>query len=174
MNKWKAFVAVAGLMIGSALLVAQDAGPKAGSQNPGEGARKGRQGPGARGGRMGIMRQLHEQALKQLNLTPEQKKKIAAADKGFAREMQALAEKAQKQQGSGAQAGQEKGAPKAGRIAGGEFRRLREAHGKEIAKILTPEQNKKYREFMMEKMRELRERREGERGAGKGAGKARP
>ncbi|RYG32905.1 hypothetical protein EON81_19540 [bacterium] len=129
----KKLAILAFLAVGVASAFAQQPGPRPG-------------GPGAPGGprRMGMpgqrMTKMNEEIYKQLNLTADQKKKVAALDKSY----------------------MEKG-KKAFEASKGDFRAMREktkgmreAHEKALFVILTDPQEKKYkslRKAQMEKMR---------------------
>lgn len=134
MKKFLPLIAIAAMSAGFATVsLAQDAGPRGGQL-------QGRQGRGMGG--MMRMAKVREEVLAQLNLTADQKKKLAELDKKTEAEVKAL---------------MVPGKP----VDRAKAREVMEAHRDGMKKILTKEQNKKYRELMMAKMKEMRERRQG-------------
>lgn len=134
MKKFLPLIAIAAMSLGfAAVSVAQDAGPRGGQL-------QGKQGRGQGG--MRRMGKFREEVLAQLNLTADQKRKLAELDKKTQAEMKAL---------------MEPGKP----IDRAKAKQVMDSHRDAMKKILTKEQNKKFRELMMAKMKEMRERRQG-------------
>jgi Spy/CpxP family protein refolding chaperone len=137
---------------------AQAAGPRGGA--PGQ-AGPGQRGPGGPGGRMrgGGMRRLQEmnnRIFAQLKLTPAQKTKVEALNKKTGAKMQEMMK--------GFQPGGDRQAMMA------KFRGVQQEHRKELMKILTPEQGKKY-EALVKAEREKMRRERGMGGPGGAPGR---
>jgi Spy/CpxP family protein refolding chaperone len=123
----------------TATTLAQDAGPK---QGPG----KGQQGRGAQAGRGKWM----QDVLKQLNLTDDQKKKLADLQKGNAEKMKKMREEM-------------KGNPGAGRE---KMMAMRKENEDAMKKILSKDQWAKYEKLRKEAMDKARKEGGGKRGGG--------
>ena len=121
----------------SAVSFAQDAGPQGGQL---QGKRK-----MARGGGMGMMAKFQKEVLATLTLTDVQKSKIADMNKDLAEKIKALRKENKGTEGN-------KG-------AGAEVKKIRQSYDKELQTVLGPENWKKYREAMLAKMKEAREKR---------------
>lgn len=148
MNKLVTMVTVAALAVGmSVSVMAQQPGPKGGDA---------KRGPGGIGGRFGRMAEMEKDILAKLNLNADQKKKIEALNKKTKTKMEALMK--------------EPGEMKDKRE---KFREINQNRRDEMNKILTPAQQKKYKELWQEKVKEMRPPgREGAPTPPKGAGKA--
>ncbi|MGV3615305.1 MAG: Spy/CpxP family protein refolding chaperone [Fimbriimonas sp.] len=131
---------------------AQAAGPRGGAQGgPGQG------GPGGPGGRMrgGGMRRMQEMQAKifaQLKVTPAQKTKIDALNKKTQAKFQAMMKDFKP--GGDREAIRKK------------FRGVQDEHRKEMDKILTPDQRKKYDTLMKAERAKMRSMRGGPGGPG--------
>jgi len=147
MKKILVLVAIASLSLGlTAASYAQDAGPAGGQIQ----SKRDKMGKG--GGMRGMLKIQHD-ILEGLNLTPDQDKKVADLNK-------ALADKIQKMRS------ENKGTD--GNKNGNALeRKARQEYQKDLQGILTPEQWKSYREQMLAKMKELREKRKEKKGDGK-------
>lgn len=117
----------------AALATAQDAGPQGGQL---QGKQRG--GPGG----MRIMMKIQKEALDELKLTNVQKKAIVELDKTTAEEMKALMQKA-------------KDGGKPDREA---MKKVRQGHMDGMKDILGQDKFRQYRELVMKKMKEYREK----------------
>jgi hypothetical protein len=153
MKKLLTIVAIATLSLGlGAISMAQDAGPQGGKL---EGKRPGMH----RGGGIKLMEKIQKEVLATLTLSDVQKSKIESLNKDLVEKMKAL-----RQENKGAGAGAASGA-KAG--PGPKAKEIRRDYENELRSVLGPDNWKKYREGMLEKMKEAREKMKGEHGGGK-------
>lgn len=127
---------------------AQGAGP--GGQKPGGGIQGGQRRPGGPGGPGGMgrerMQKMRAELLAKLNLSADQKTKIAALDKKREAEMQKLR-----------QSGDREGMRE-------KMRPIMEKYEKDFNAILTPAQRTKYQELRKEMMEKMRKERGGQGG----------
>lgn len=142
----KMLAATAILGVFAAASVAQEAGPQGGAPVAGKGGRQG----GGMGMGMRMMREHQEEMMKALKLTPEQKKKVEALQKKTMEDMMAL----RKESKGDRQVMREKAM------------KMRGEHNKALMAILTPAQQKIYKE----KSKEFMEKMKKERGQGGGFG----
>ena len=153
MKKLLSFL-VAGAMLGLTVgAYAQGAGPqRPGRPQMGQG--------GMRGGMMNRMAKLNETIYAKLNLTAAQKTKVKALDAKSAKARQALMEKARNG------GNREEIMPK--------FREMNQNHRKELLKILTPAQGKKYQDLWKAETDKFRRNRPGGPGGPGGPGRPGP
>jgi Spy/CpxP family protein refolding chaperone len=139
-----------GLLVGlQGMAFSQAAGPQSGNRPLGQG-QQGRNPANM----MRRMADMQKEILGQLNLTNDQKTKIKALDEKLAKDMR---EAWEKQRGQAPTAGAPAaGAPKGGqRGRGGPTREVMQNHRKELMKVLTPDQRKKYDELWKKKREEM-------------------
>lgn len=137
MKKFLTLIAIATMALGlGAVSLAQDAGPRAGQL---QGKQKGRHG----GGGARLMK-VQKEILAKLNLTADQKRKVEELDKKTQADVKELMD-------SGKQDRQQ-------------MKQIMEEHRAGMAKILTPEQNRRFREMMLDAMKKMKEEREKRKG----------
>ena len=149
MKKLLTIVAIATLALGlGAVSMAQDAGPQGGKL---EGKHAGMR----RGGGIRMMEKIQKEVLATLSLTDVQKSKIESLNKDLVDKMKALR---QENKGAGA------GAPGAKAGPGPKAKEIRRDYENELRSVLGPDNWKKYREGMLAKMKEAREKMKSEHG----------
>lgn len=137
MKKTLTVLAIATMALGLGVgAYAQDAGPQGGQLKQGQGQRKG-------GGMQKARGKIQQDILAQLNLTADQKAKIEALNK--------KTQETVKEKMAAADGDRQKG--------GQGMREVMKNHQESLMKILTKEQQVKYRELWMAKMKEMREKR---------------
>lgn len=155
----KVIVMVAAMSLASVVL-AQGAGPKGGQGAPPQGGRPG--GQSMQGFRQ-KMEEAHKRVLGTLNLTADQKTKVAALDKDRAAKTKAIRDKAQKAAGANG------GRPPQG--LRDEMRKITEDYNKKLGTILGADKYKKYQAGMKAEMDKLRSQFGGQRPGGTTGGK---
>ncbi|MBS1716275.1 MAG: Spy/CpxP family protein refolding chaperone [Armatimonadetes bacterium] len=139
------------LAVSTASLLAQAPGPKAGA--PGQG------GAGGHGEKMNRMGQMEKEILSKLNLTADQKKQIAALQKQLKPKREALM--AQMKDAKGDRTKMQALRP--------QFQALRKEHEEGLMKILTPAQQKQFKDAIAQWMKD-----HPRPGGGAGGGGGRP
>lgn len=133
MNKLLSLIAATALLASvSVFAVAQDAGPR--GVRPGQGANQGQ--------RMNRLQEINKRVLAQLNLTADQKTKIAALDKKMTEDVRKLM--------------QDRGKPETRE----KMQALMKKHREDMLKVLTPAQRAEYQKLMKAEMDKLRKERE--------------
>jgi Spy/CpxP family protein refolding chaperone len=150
MKKFVTLLAIAAFSFGvSAISFAQDAGPQGGriqnksDRKPGAGVR--------------LMVKFQKDVLDGLNLSDDQKKKIDDLNKSIADQVKAIQDSNKGTEGN--------------KNIGAQRRKVMQDYSKNLQDILTPDQWRSYREQMLTKMKEARERREARQGSTSSGGK---
>lgn len=147
MKKLLTIAAIATLSLGlGAISLAQDAGPQGGQL-------QGKRQAGKAGGGIRMMERIQKDVLSSLTLTDDQKKQIEELNKDLASQVKTLAAQNKETEGN--------------KVQGALRKEIKRKYDNKLQDILGPDLWKQYREGMLAKMKELREKRKEKQGGGK-------